>query len=152
MNRIFKTILLCVLMLSLPVQGIAAATQAACAARHSAKAEMSISGHGGVHGQPREKMYYHDGDVHSHQAALTDHGSADSMKDHERGSVNLHKVSGCSACASCCFGAAAPPPAVSWMPQLAGSHVAVSLVKLHFAAFIPAGLERPPRTFSAQSL
>lgn len=130
------------LAMALPLQGLSAATMAACAAGHHEHAaahamahpdpEVSTATH--AHEQVAESgLHSHAGSDHSH-AAKTGFGEDANHK--------------CSACASCCTGAGVPSAAIAFDPVKLSEHFAPFAVRT-VPAFLSGGLERPPRAVLA---
>jgi hypothetical protein len=143
MPRIFKTLLLWLLMAALPLQGFAAAMRMSCGPEHHealpavAMAKAHHHAGGSVH-------HHHDGMMHAHdEEAANSAGSSDNRPD-----TNQHKSSFCSACAACCAGAAAPPSLMVWSPVFTSSEATFITPATLVTGFIPGGLERPPRQLS----
>ena len=138
MSRAVRLALMWLLAVALPMQGVSAATVLACGLGH--------------HEHPASEA-----SVHSHSHTLG-HGHALVASSHDTGAItrapagktDLGKVTGhkCSACASCCLGAAVPAETASFcaiqLPEVFSSLVARTL-----PAYLTEGLERPPRTFLA---
>lgn len=119
-----RRVLVWLMLLAIPFQGIASAAMLSCAhaaAQHGAASVTADTGHAVRHGQPAG----HCEDMASmaqagHAAAQPDHG-ADGYhghsEDHDRnnGHSNDHNNdhdSRCSACAACCMAAAMAPAPV----------------------------------------
>ncbi|RQP22760.1 hypothetical protein [Piscinibacter terrae] len=116
MRHLARLLILWLIAVALPVQGVAAATMLHCKAAESPAHE----GHGHHHGAMGASHA-----AHSHQ--------------HDNGK------STCSVCAACCCAAALPAlPIVLAAPEQAASPLAVP--HLPAAAFLTSGPERPPRT------
>jgi len=134
MNRAFKTFMLWLLLAALPLQGFAAAVQMSCGPMaHHGSSEMVI----------HAESHRHEGDSAaspSTEAAAKSSGSSADAK---------HKSSFCSACATCCVGAAAPPSISVLTPVYSSSLPVISSPAPLLAGFIPAGLERPPKRITA---
>ncbi|WP_194725302.1 hypothetical protein [Noviherbaspirillum malthae] len=144
MNRVLKTFLLWLLIAALPLQGMAAVIKASCGPRHhDMSSVMMMKGH-----------HSHDEATAPHQhddagnTVVADDAQKASAKKSAEAKQGPH-LSYCSACAACCFGAAAPPPSVSLTPDFSTVEAAVIPPVVSFTGFIPAGLERPPRHLSA---
>lgn len=131
MRRLLRTVLACVLLAAVPLQGYAAAGMLFCGTPIGA----ADSSHPHGHADPA-----HGADAHPHSPET---GAADSAD------AGLHHVHGtCSVCATCCSAAALPSRAI-----------AASVPVPHAAPFLdhstldsghgPAGLERPPRLILA---
>ena len=139
MHRTLKTLLLLLLIAALPLQGAAAAMRLSCGPAHHHQPAQLASATGAPH----------------HDAAAahfdSDHSAFDATASAEQAPAAQvgHAHSSCSACAACCVGAAAPPSASIPTAPLEGSEfIAVAPAPL-LAGFIPASLERPPRTVFA---
>jgi hypothetical protein len=148
MTRVLKTFLLWLLMAALPIQGMAAAVKASCGPQHHDMSSIATSG----------VEHHHDvaSLTHHHESPDADTALPDADVDvaeteTERASdtKHVHKTSYCSACAACCFGAAAPPTTVPLMPAFSSVEAAVNPPVISYTGFIPAGLERPPRQLFA---
>jgi hypothetical protein len=138
MNRFLKTLMLWLLLAALPLQGIAAAMQTTCGPmEHGGLAEATMSVH----------LHEHGGDaLDAGDTVATDTGAAvKSAMSHDTSPDDSHDHATCSACASCCVGAVAAPPAAVVTPAYGSSlPSAVAPVPL-VTGFVPAGLERPPK-------
>lgn len=144
MIRVLKTFLLWFLIAALPIQGIAAVVQASCGPRHHDMASMAMES-GDHHHDAGVGPHHHD-NVEVAKAVISDTDQSDKA---EASSTPSPKLGSCSACASCCFGAVAPPPAISLTPVFNSVETAVLPPVIAFTGFIPANLERPPRHLSA---
>lgn len=140
--------MLWLLLAALPLQGMAAVVKASCGPVHHQSLPAVVSSavhHHAAHAGASE-AHHHAGDP-----AVThdphDHAGDDSAT--AEASPDGHQHSFCSACAACCFGAVAPPLAVSWHPAFINSEAVVLPPYFRFTGFIPDGLERPPRHLSA---
>lgn len=163
MSRLLNSLLIWLLLAALPIQGMAAVVNASCAAgADDAHAVMtSASVHAGPDMNMAATADTHRNDAH-HQdlhhprmlMAATDDVSVHaghhvSTQPGDHGHSSTHAHAGCSACASCCFGASAPPPA-ALTPTAIGHSDAVALSPSPlFVGFIPPALERPPRRLAA---
>lgn len=158
MSRLLNSVLIWLLLAALPIQGMAAVVNASCAAgADDAHAVMtSASVHGGPDMNMAATADAHRDDAHPPLMAMsaTDdvgvhagHHVPTQPGDHGHSSTHAH--AGCSACASCCFGASAPPPA-ALAPTAIGHSDAVALSPSPlFVGFVPPALERPPRRLAA---
>lgn len=140
MNRFLKTLLLWLLLAALPLQGMAAALQTACGPTErngSSGTAASMPSH-----------HHHDGDTgHAHVA--DGDTASESPTSSDKSSDAGHTHSGCSACASCCVGAAAPPSTLD-LPAVHGDSLPVVISPIPLVAgVVPGGLERPPRRVTA---
>jgi len=134
MNCVLKTFMLWLLLAALPLQGFAAAVQTSCGPMaHHDSSEMVMQG-----------------DSHDHKGdGAANHSTVAAAKS-SGGSVDTkHKSSFCSACATCCVGAVAPPSVSVLTPVYSSSLPVVSSLSPLVTGFIPAGLERPPKRITA---
>lgn len=142
MLRSCKTLLLWLLLVALPLQGIAAAAMVSCrqVEQVQALAQADHSAHHAYHYAAGDmpmadgQAMHHDGDHH---------GSHDHAND-KHGTSTL-----CSACAICCVGAAPLPAGFNWIATRVGSEPVVISPAPLVTGFIPSSLERPPRLLSA---
>jgi len=145
MNRVLKTFLLWLVIAALPLQGMAAVVKATCGLKHHSMASMAMGA--ADHQHPDGSMHHHHDAADSVALAvpgdLLDEAGTDSNTNH------IHKSSYCSACAACCIGATAPPPSLILAPIFSTAETLVIPPIVSFTGFIPAGLERPPKHFSA---
>lgn len=146
MNRIFKTLLLWLLVAVLPLHAVGASMPMSCTPAHhqAMQKAMQDSGHQGhaMHHQQDAGMSLHDSyaDAGQMHHATSDHGTADGSAS------NAHPHAGCSACSAGCIGAAAPPLAWDTTPTFRGSE-AVLLTPLPLVVGSPStDLERPPKS------
>ena len=129
MKRAFNTFLLWLLIAALPLQGFAAALQASCgSSAHHTPADMVA---------PAQDHAQHD------DAAMAGHGSA------ADDTTAKHKHSSCSACATCCIGAIAPPSVTIASMSDGNVQPTLSSPSPLVTGFIPPGLERPPKRVTA---
>jgi hypothetical protein len=152
MRRAFKTLLLWLLLLALPVQGFAAAMMTSCHA-NPRSGSMTMAA---VHLHDSQTMHdgYHDhhqGHHHHSSTAADSHNSHNSHSTHDTPHPHdKHDASAsCSACAACCIGAAPLPANLNWAFLHNNSEQVFASPSPFMTGFIPAGIERPPRPFSA---
>lgn len=134
MNRVFKTFMLWLLLAALPLQGFAAAVQASCS---------QMAHHGSSEMVMQTESHDHEGDGAANPETVAATKSSGGSVDAK------HKSSFCSACATCCVGAAAPPSFSVLTPVYSNSLPVVFSPAPLVAGFIPAGLERPPKRITA---
>lgn len=142
MNRFIKTLLLWLLLAALPLQGVSAAIKSACGPmEHHGSAEMTMS----------SQSHHHDGDAMEMPDTNVASGSADinSAKSVDQPFGDKHKHSTCSACATCCVGAVAPPSVAVMTSAYSSALPSVVTPTPLVTGFIPAGLERPPKRVTA---
>lgn len=142
MYRFLKTLLLWLLLAVLPLQGVAAVMQTACGPmKHDDTAETTMSV------QPHQ----HGGDVmdmpDTHAADIDEISKSALSHDesHNKSPGNKHGHAACSACASCCVGASAPPSTVVIIPAYSSPLPSVATPAVLVSGYVPAGLERPPK-------
>lgn len=142
MRSRLRSFLLCLLIVSLPIQSIAGVARLACGMIHHLSSVDSR-----VHGMTTPVMMT-DGTMHD-----SGHEHSDSMaqsalpgEDCEASVTDTDGRSSCGTCSGCSIGAYAPPPV---MVLTAGEEPANQLRQSSsspFTGHIPARIERPPRT------
>lgn len=123
--------MLLLLVLAIPVQGLAAATILSCGSLHDDSRSTSAATTGHIHGNDHQ---------HHHDMA----GDATPSDD----TFAKHTVSSCSACAACCIGGAVLPTGLAWKTGHDRSEAVIVSPSTLITGYIPAGLERPPRSIS----
>lgn len=121
MNAIFRPLLVLLLLLALPFQGIAASGMLACAPLTAAPATTAMA-------------------CHEHSATKQDGGR------HEDRQQDRH---GKGSCASCCVGAAMAPAALLRLSAARPEFIAIPFRAGHVPSVDPSVPERPPRSFFA---
>ncbi|GGC63531.1 hypothetical protein [Undibacterium terreum] len=124
MKKLAPLFLLWLLMLAIPVQGIAAATMLFCGAEHHHVAVAEQGGH-----------------AHHHHDVAKKTDATQSSDQHASGAMAKDK---CSSCAACCIGAVMVT-ALSDPEILPPSSEKIDLVFSSHLGHISDGLERPPR-------
>lgn len=138
MNRFLKTLLLWLMLVALPFQGIAATMQSVCTpVARNGSSGMPVSAQ--VHHQDGKAMHMAHADAGHHDTSVKPATSLDNSHDGE------HKHAACSVCANCCVGALAllsqPGPDCA-----CGTALPVTAAPLPWlASVVPSGLERPPK-------
>lgn len=144
MFRVIKTLLIWLFVVALPVQGFAATTKAACSpARHVSLAPIAAQA---LHADGAHDHHGHDS---NYQVAVDDMTADRSSGADASGQHAEHKSAYCSACSTCCVGAALMFSGLDWGPLVHAVETLKPLPSPLFSGFIPTGLERPPRHFSA---
>jgi hypothetical protein len=142
MRRAMRLVLAFVLAAAIPLQSMAAATMALCGPVHSSirSADALMTLH-----HPGAESHHHGHQLHQHAS-----GSPDVQRHLHHADAGPDKLSKskCSVCASCCFGAAMPSPALVFNSVVTTEFFAPA-VSIDAPAFVTAGPERPPRTFLA---
>jgi hypothetical protein len=130
--KTIRFLVMCLLSLAIPLQGMAASTQIFC---HGTGAVSSVSNKTADHS-------HHQVDDHHHGQTKP--------SDHQVSKVKVAKSANhkCSTCAQCCFGTALLPAPINLvLSQEPSTFVATSTVLI--GAISPLNLERPPRSFLA---
>ena len=137
MRRALRIGLTWLLALALPMQGVAAATMAACGSRHgsasAASAAMPADDAGGIARH-----------AHRHGAAIAQADDVVAPATHDTTRAKAATGHGCSACASCCLNAIVPTATVSFDTLDLPDHFA-PFVRVAAPPYVTDGLERPPR-------
>jgi len=141
MRRVVRLVLTWLLALALPVQGVAAATMAACGARHAIHA--AATAHAASRGI--DSAGHH---THRHDAATAHANDARARPLHAATKASDDSVHKCSACASCCLNAVVATATITF-DTIARADRFAPLVTAGPAAYVTEGQERPPRTFLA---
>ena len=153
-----KNLVVILLVLALPTQGFAAEGMLACSPGH---ARMMAAPGFGVQAIEVAESAQHDHGTHRHAAdsAHSAHDqSAQALSDAHAaqfvdvvgspGALDRSSSSKCSACASCCFGAALVPGSV--MPATPDLELSrLDFMSLGVVSFLTGGPIRPPRLFLA---
>jgi len=145
MRSLLKSIFIWLLVMALPIQGYAATTMAACQPGHHGQEESTAAPHEhATHLVGALEVSTHDHQTHPggiHEQSLS---GAAGVETADTG----HGGTKCSACASCCYGAAlmASAPAHPCGASTADLNPAEFV---SIARFITGGPERPPRPFLA---
>lgn len=137
----FRTALMWLLLLALPLQGVAAATMLGCGPNHHRNTEGA--GAAGVH---QHQHAGHDGHSHDLPASDVESAAADVAGDPGTSSHALDKgaKSKCSVCAACCIGAALPAAALLFA-RFDTVESPAALTPASHVGFFTDGPDRPPR-------
>lgn len=135
MRVLARLLLVWLIALALPIQGVAGVTMLHCGPSH--------------HAPPAEAPHAEGG--HAHHQHAVHAGAVDGQHDHGHTAALGHAhhaadKASCSACAACCAGTAlAVPmtPLVLALQDVAQEHAPAAEARL--AAFLTGGPERPPR-------
>lgn len=155
MRRVVRAFLVWVMVVALPVQGMAASTMLFCGPGHEHMMPVPVldapavaPGHGGdvVH---QAAATGHDG--HEHAVAsdpVASEARAGTDADDGKGLFPQHGKFSCSACAACCSAMALP--ASFALPEVTSPALPIGAAPdAPVASHQPDGLERPPRTVLA---
>lgn len=139
MQAWLRVVLVWLIALALPVQGIASATMAHCGQSHER-----------MHAASAEARHHQgDGDAtaHHHDAAMADGADHAASVQHDAGNPAKFTELGqykCSSCASCCS-AIALPAFMPSVPELGATPTLFAPDVVDIAAIASAGPDRPPR-------
>lgn len=142
MNRFLKTLLLWLLLAALPLQGVSAAIKMACG---------PMEHHGSTEITMPVQPHHHDGEAMGMSDTDAPNASLElsSTVSPDKSFGDKHKHSTCSACATCCVGAVAPPSVAVMTSAYSSALPSVVTPTPLVTGFIPAGLERPPKRVTA---
>ena len=138
MTSCLRFALMWLLLLALPLQGIAAATMLHCGPGHHG---MLAADAPVAHPSAGDSSSHHGGAGHGH-ATMQASGSA----DHPPSAADLSRQSKfkCSACASCCLGVALPAAVITFA-TFAPADAPAFQVRIEPVGFFTDGPDRPPR-------
>lgn len=145
MDSMLKKLMIWLLIAVLPIQGFAARAHHSCDSEH-----MAVSGASRALVVEKALVF----EKNKGQELMSANDAHDGCAEHSSHSVKKPaksspcKRGSCSACASCCVGAAAPPVVVSFalpsnVPEVRHASGATLVI-----GYIPDSLERPPRYFT----
>ena len=142
----FRSAMMWLLLLALPLQGFAAATMLNCGPNHHRMWEASVvaqadSSDHAAHGEHHHQMDAADPDE---MAAAGDH-AGDGSSLHQLSKLSKFK---CSACAACCS-VAFLPTAVVDVPVVTPGQALALIPLISHVGFFTDGPDRPPRAFLA---
>jgi hypothetical protein len=142
MNRFLKTLLLWLVLLALPFQGIAATMQSVCtpsAGNGSAGVPVSVEFHH-HDSQAMKAAYAHAG---HHDASVGASNASEESHD------SRHTHAACSLCAHCCVGAYALLSKPGPEPGFRNGLPVTAAPLPWLAGVVPSGLDRPPKRMTA---
>jgi hypothetical protein len=137
-----KKIFLWLVIAALPLQGFASVVASTCGPDH----ELMVAAGGAVDRSDAggNGDHHHVGSGHP-DVKLTSAHAGSTQSDHE----HHHKTSFCGTCGACCAGAFALSSTIVWAPSEAQFKADIIAPAPLVTGFIPGGLERPPRPYSA---
>lgn len=140
MRVIWRSLLLWLLALALPMQGLAAAARMHCAAQTPMATPAAVAPHAGHHSG--HQAAHHGAHHGAHHAAMDVDGPAHGDGN---GDADLPRSAhSCSACAACHAPVGLPAALVMLPAPPMGGFMAATLADAG-ASHVPAGLDRPPR-------
>lgn len=150
MRCVVRALLVWVMVIALPVQGVAASAMLFCGPGHGRTVQGPASHHAAGHGHD---MAATDHGAHTHSVHAVAHsaGSEPSVANPSDGADGLfphHGKFSCSSCAACCSALALP--ASFSLPETPGpAHPLRTSLEAPVASHQPDRLDRPPRTVLA---
>lgn len=156
MLRLFKTVLLYLLMLAIPAQGFAASTMLFCGPSHQRMVSAQDSARHAAHGHSGALTLVADHQDHTPSADSMDslgHASAHEVAaphDSDSGPGKTGDIAKfkCSACAACCVSAAITASDLK-LPLANQAFEPIASRPIPYVGFLTDGPRRPPRTFLA---
>ncbi|TAJ19862.1 MAG: hypothetical protein EPO47_02575 [Rugosibacter sp.] len=145
MRKLLKPFVLWLLLIAVPFQGYAAATMMCCGSAHSKGAEHAAQA-SAMQGNMHSHMsgMDHDHDEGAVAAASNSATESDSIAHHHDGGVSKRVAFKCSACASCCVGAALVQTSDYSFGVAPLNSARIAFITRYFHRFVPDNLERPP--------
>jgi uncharacterized protein involved in copper resistance len=138
MTRVMRLLVILLLTLAVPLQGLAGVTMAACGMAHGIQGGAAMS-----HGPGPAAMDHSAMDHAAMDHAAMGHGHSDAAP-HASDQGPMHEAHDCAACAACCSLSAAPVPALLVQGASPAPSVAIPFLEVARASFAPEGLDRPP--------
>lgn len=141
MRKLLKPFVLWFLLIAVPFQGYAAATMMCCGSAHSKEhPAQGLAVQGSMHSHVSGIDHDHDEDA----VAASNATESDSGAHRHDGDTSKRVVFKCSACASCCVGAAIVQTSDHSFDFAPRDSTRISFLSRHFYRFVPDTLERPP--------
>ena len=137
---LLRFLMIWLLIATLPMQAMAAATRVTCSAVHGLSAAADVSIQTGL-ADSRSHVHHAAMPAEDMAAEPASHTASDHSGDHS----NHHKNTACGNCGACCIGALALPEALTLAPTLDAASAEIISPSPLVTGFIPDGLERPPR-------
>lgn len=139
MNRIFKTLLVWLLVALLPLHAVAGSLGMSCAPVHQR------SGQGAIDSAPLHHEGAADAHAHHNGAHAAEPADPGAHAHASASTVEKQSHSSCSACSAFCIGAVAPPSAYLPVPAFDGTDAVAVPPPVFAVGFIQDGPQRPPR-------
>lgn len=149
MKRIVRAVLLWVMVIALPVQGMAASLMTFCGPSHELMMQGGASEHHG-----KQVPHAHDGaEAHLPMSAQSGIGHADAAlsdgtAEDAAGLFSFLGQFSCSACAACCSMMGLPAN-LSLPSQPSSAQSVLAWLAISVQSHLPDGLDRPPRAILA---
>lgn len=149
MNAIFRPLLVWLLLLALPFQGVAAASMRPCVAvASSAAAPMGAPGHDHAAMLRAQADAAHGPGQPSAAYGGAGHGACDGHDGHDSHDGHDGRHGG-GSCASCCIGAAMAPTVPPRLALARPEFISIPFQPGHLPSVDPSLPERPPRAILA---
>jgi hypothetical protein len=144
MNRIFKKLLVWLLVALLPLQAVAGSFGMTCAPVHQ-QSSQDVQNFAAVDHDMMDDAHASHGSMHAAYGGM--HADQASSADGDTSGHHAGKLShsSCSACSAFCLGAVAPPSYHLPAPTFDGSDAVIVSPSVFAVAFIQDGPQRPPR-------
>ena len=137
MNKLIKLLAVWILVIALPMQGLAAATMMSCEQSHSHEAKSLAEGHNHAMHSGHDEGVSHETTAHE--------SVADNHATHHSSSTK-HACSNCGTCTVCCSSTAIVATSLTLPLQFDSNKANLAYSASQFTSFISAGIERPPRS------
>ena len=146
MRSRFRSALMWLLLLALPLQGFAAVTMLNCGPNHQRMWEAALAEPAGSHDHATRGHHQHEMSTagNHHDTASAD-AETDPSSVHQLNKLTKFK---CSACAACCIGVALPTAALAFASMPPAEALRFFVPAPH-VDFVTDGLDRPPRLLLA---
>jgi hypothetical protein len=141
---LLKSLIVWLMLLTVPFQGFASATMLFCAPIQTPTTATTTAAGVPAAAHDHHAMLMEQGAGHPHHAA-----SDPSAHHHDSSSASAashHDGAKCNSCATCCFGASMPPSQASRIPVEAQQFAAIPFENGFVPTVDPALPERPPQT------
>lgn len=155
MNRVFRAFLVWVMVIAMPVQGMAASVMLFCGPSHERMMQGLMADAPALASSqttaPGHDLMAADHGAHEHAVpahSVADEPAAGADANDVTGLLPHHGKFSCSACAACCSALALPASFVLPVPSSPEYLAPMSPVE-PVASHQPDGLDRPPRTVLA---
>ena len=145
MRKLLTPFVLWFLLIAIPFQGYAAATMMCCGSAHSKGEEHAAQAsamQGSMHSHLSGMDHDHDEDAVA--AGSNSATESDSSAHHHAGDFSKRVAFKCSACASCCVGAALVQTSDYSFGVVPLNSTRIAFFSRYFYRFVPETLERPP--------
>jgi len=142
MPAILRSLLIWLMVLAIPNQGLAASFMQHCAPAGSPASTVAVAAPS-AQGHDRARAAQHAGHDAAHAAHGSEHAGAGGANPAHGNSAEAAGT--CSVCAACCH-AIGMPPSPSAIAQAPDAAQVLQPAVMDVESFVPGGLDRPPRT------